>query len=153
MSLQEVWSMRCNSAIDPMTLFIIIEIFDFPPEKCQGVIFNQEKLISLHSVASFKNWRKKEKNFTLAIKPKISTHAVLVVYTVWKNEKFTLTKKIFHENSLFCVLEMNTLVSRNFFAKKMVWVNFSNFHIVRIPSLLMVESPSSSSWILFPLMF
>ena len=26
-----------------MTLFIIIEIFDFPPEKCQGVIFNQEK--------------------------------------------------------------------------------------------------------------
>ena len=34
-----------------MTLFIIIEIFDFPPEKCQGVIFNQEK-ISLHSKVS-----------------------------------------------------------------------------------------------------
>ena len=38
-------------SIDPMTLFIIIEIFDFPPEKCQGVIFNQEK-ISLHSKVS-----------------------------------------------------------------------------------------------------
>ena len=39
--------------------------------------------------------KKKEKNFTLAIKPKISTHAVLVVYTVWKNEKFTCIKKYF----------------------------------------------------------
>ena len=53
-------------SIDPMTLFIIIEIFDFPPEKCQGVIFNQEKRfhfiqkLVLYSsfgivVASFKN--------------------------------------------------------------------------------------------------
>ena len=45
------------------------------------------------------------------------------MYTVWKNEKFTLTEKIFREiNSL-----VRKLLSRNFCD---MWVNFHDFHTV-----------------------
>ena len=58
----------------------------------------------------------------------------LTVCTVWKNEKFTLTEKIFRQiNSLVTSLVKNVhvLISRNFCQKmRMVRVNFRNFYIV-----------------------
>ena len=50
-------------------------------------------------------------------------------YTVWKNEKFSLTEKIFRQiNSLVTSL-VKSLLSRNF-CQKSVRENFRNFHTV-----------------------
>ena len=66
-----------------------------------------------------------------------------VVYTVWKNEKYTLTFKIFRETKIQSniVLQLHALISRNF-CKVMVRVNFCNFNTV----LYLTKSSSSSSW-------
>ena len=49
--------------------------------------------------------------------------------TVWKNEKFTLTKIIFRQINSLVIYLVNALVSRNF-CQKSVRVNFRNFHSV-----------------------
>ena len=51
------------------------------------------------------------------------------LFTVWKNEKYTVTQKKFRQiNSLVFSL-VKTLLSRNF-CQKSVTVNFRNFHTV-----------------------
>ena len=63
-----------------------------------------------------------------------------LVHTVQKNEKFTLTWKIFRGNSLQCKLVLlNSLISQNF-REKLVRVNFRNFHTV----IQREESPEST---------
>ena len=54
-------------------------------------------------------------------------------FTVWKNEKFSLTKKIFRQiNSLVLVTYLvKPLLSRNF-CQKCMRVNFRNFHTVKV---------------------
>ena len=47
--------------------------------------------------------------------------------TVWKNEKFSLTEKIFRENNSLATSLVKTLLSRIFFQKS-VRDNFRNFH-------------------------
>ena len=49
--------------------------------------------------------------------------------TVWKNEKFTLTKKISRQISYLVILLLKSIISRNF-CQKRVRVNFRNFHTV-----------------------
>ena len=49
-------------------------------------------------------------------------------YTVWKNDKFTLTIKIFREINA-TLSSVKTLLSRNFWQIS-VRVNFHNFHII-----------------------
>ena len=51
------------------------------------------------------------------------------IYTVWKNEKFALTEKIFREIDSLVTSFVNALLSRNFCSKS-VRVNFSNFQTV-----------------------
>ena len=51
-------------------------------------------------------------------------------HTVWTNEKFTLTWKIFRENNLQSNSVINTFISRNFCNKMVMRGNFSNFHTV-----------------------
>ena len=70
--------------------------------------------------------------------------------TLWKNQKFTLTKKIFRQINYLVISIVNTLVSRNF-CQNRVRVNFHNFHTVRtitrsrflrqIKGLLVMNSP------------
>ena len=52
-----------------------------------------------------------------------------VCVTVWKNEKFTLTEKIFRQINYLVILLVKTLFSRNF-CQKSVRVNFCKFHSV-----------------------
>ena len=56
---------------------------------------------------------------------------------MWKNEKFTLTKKIFRQINYFAISLVNALLSRNF-CQKSVRVNFCNFHTVYLqPSFIL----------------
>ena len=52
-----------------------------------------------------------------------------VVCTLWKNEKFTLTKIFFCQINSLMIYLVNALLSRNF-CQKRVKVNFRNFHTV-----------------------
>ena len=54
--------------------------------------------------------------------------------TVWKNEKFTLTKKIFCEINSFVTSLVLALLSRNFCRKSGIG-NFRNFHTVSLAYL------------------
>ena len=49
--------------------------------------------------------------------------------TVWKNEKFSLTEKIFRQINSLVISLVETLLSRNF-CQKCVRLNRSNFHTV-----------------------
>ena len=49
--------------------------------------------------------------------------------TLWKNQKFTLTEKIFRQINYLVISLANALVSRNF-CQKCVRDNFCNFHTV-----------------------
>ena len=51
------------------------------------------------------------------------------VCTVWKNEKFSLTKKIFRQINSLVISLVKLLLSQNF-CQKCVRVNFRNFHTV-----------------------
>ena len=51
---------------------------------------------------------------------------------MWKLRNFTHTFEKIRENSILCDLELNAMISRNFSEKKkIVRVNFCNFHSVR----------------------
>ena len=50
-------------------------------------------------------------------------------FTVWKNEKFTLTQNFFRQINYLVILLVKSLFSRNF-CQKRVRVNFRNFHTV-----------------------
>ena len=50
--------------------------------------------------------------------------------TVWKNEKFSLTKKIFRQINSLVISLVKTLLSRNF-CQKCMRLNRSNFQTVR----------------------
>ena len=49
----------------------------------------------------------------------------------WKNEKFSLTKKIFRQINSLVISLVNTFNSRNFY-QKCVRLNLSNFHTVTV---------------------
>ena len=51
--------------------------------------------------------------------------------TVWKNEKFGLTEKIFRQINSLVICLVKTLLSRNF-CQKSVRLNFYNFHTVKL---------------------
>ena len=55
----------------------------------------------------------------------------MLCYTVWKNEKFTLTQKFSRQISYLVILLVKSLLSRNF-CQKRVRVNFRNFHTVHV---------------------
>ena len=57
------------------------------------------------------------------------TKYLRIVCTLWKNEKFTLTKIFFRQINSLVIYLVNALVSRNF-CQKSVRVNFRNFHSV-----------------------
>ena len=52
-----------------------------------------------------------------------------LVCTVWKNEKFSLTKKLFREINSLVTYSVKALLSQNFW-QKMERDNFRNFHTV-----------------------
>ena len=52
------------------------------------------------------------------IKASLPASAFVLKFTVWKNEKFTFTWKIFRENSLKCNLADLSLISQNVLRKK-----------------------------------
>ena len=54
---------------------------------------------------------------------------IFVQYTVWKNEKFGLTEKIFRQINSLVICLVKTLLSRNF-CQKSVRLNFYDFHTV-----------------------
>ena len=87
-----------------------------------------KKLLLPHCVfpPSYKSWKLSRyywrKNETCALR----NHR-----KVWKTEKFTLTWKIFCENSIHCDLVLNPLIARKF-CKEVVRENFCNFHTEKI---------------------
>ena len=62
------------------------------------------------------------------------THSV----TLWKNEKFTLTKIFFRQINSLVIYLVNALVSRNF-CQKSVRVNFRNFHSVLSSTIFLAK--------------
>ena len=52
-----------------------------------------------------------------------------LLHTVWKNEKFGLTEKIFRQINSLVICLVKPLLSRNF-CRKSVRLNFHNFHTV-----------------------
>ena len=64
----------------------------------------------------------------------IFPHSVVteIQCTLWKNQKFTLTEKIFRQINYLVISLVKTLLSRNF-CQKRVRVNFHNFHTVLQP--------------------
>ena len=59
----------------------------------------------------------------------LNLHNVTCQPTVWKNEKFSLTKIFFREINYLVILLVKTSFSRNFCQKSMR-LNFRNFHSV-----------------------
>ena len=53
-------------------------------------------------------------------------------FTVWKNQEFSLTLRIFRQIISLVISLVKTFLSRNFF-QKCVRVNFRNYHSVRLP--------------------
>jgi len=58
---------------------------------------------------------------------------------LWKNEKFTVTKKIFRQINSVVFSLVKTVLSRNF-CQKSVTVNFRNFHTVLLSLLAKISS-------------
>ena len=54
-----------------------------------------------------------------------------LLYTLWKNEKFTLTEIFFRQINSLVIYLVNALLSRNF-CQKSVRVNLRNFHTVTL---------------------
>ena len=90
---------------------------------------------SLHTRASkrnivFPHQEKKVSSNVSKESTEIFTLIFLVLDTVWKNEKFTLTEKIFREiNQVSMYFRVKILLSWNF-CQKSVRVNLCNFHTV-----------------------
>ena len=78
----------------------------------------------------------RENNWSILLEKQLSfsTTFRVVLYTVWKNETFTLIWKIFRENGMQCKLVLYALVSRNF-CKKVVRRNLCNLYIVSLSSI------------------
>ena len=68
-------------------------------------------------------------HFAVPLQTLCSNCSMYVLPKVWKNEKFTLTKKIFIETNSLVISLVKQLLSRNF-CWKSVGVNFHNFHSV-----------------------
>ena len=60
---------------------------------------------------------------------KITKSLHCVAHTLWKNEKFTLTKYLFRQINSLVISFLKPLISRNI-CQKCVRVNFRNFHTV-----------------------
>ena len=71
---------------------------------------------------------KMEKN-SLSYTTKILREMNVQHYTVWKNEKFSLTEKKFRQINYLVISLVKPLLSRNF-CKESVRENFCNFHTV-----------------------
>ena len=68
------------------------------------------------------------------VSQKISKWWGSVISTLWKNQNFTLTEKIFRQINYLVISLVNALVSRNF-CQKCVRENFRNFHTVEIAEI------------------
>ena len=92
-----------------------------------------KNLVSPKNISSnqlFSNLFSKNVAFTKFLSKKCDFH-IVAQYTVWKNEKFTLTAKIIRQIISLVISLVKTLLSRNF-CQKCVRVNFSVFHTLRV---------------------
>ena len=97
-----------------MTKYFFGETKSFIFPQCDALISREEVSLLINFTKYFLN----EREFH-----------VFPFCTVWKNEKFGLTEKIFRQIDSFVISLVKPLLSRDF-RQKSVRVNFRNFHIV-----------------------